>query len=274
MAGQLLLQRQKLEADKHDLEKTVRDKTEDLRLANERLQKTDQHRRQFFADISHELRTPLTLIKGEGQIALRGSEKNTGEYQEALRRISEQADQLTRLVDELLFIARTGDGAVHMKVAPVSLDKLLERVVEDASLVARDENLRIRFESHTTRLWLLGDKDKLKQLFMILVMNAIRYSNPNGRITMSLAEGRDTAIVKVMDEGMGIPEADIHGIFERFYRGSNVKFANIEGSGLGLPFARAIVLAHNGSIDVESELGKGTTLIVSLPATRKLHSVA
>ncbi len=274
MASALLKQRQELEAAKLELENKVRERTENLRIANERLHKVDQHRRHFFADISHELRTPLTLIKGESQIALRGADKTSKEYQEALERISEQAGKLNRLVDELLFIARTNDGAVHMQMEFLALDRLLQHASEDANLVGREQNVRIRFENHTPGLKLSGDKEKLRQLFMILLVNAIRYSNPDGDVTLTLHEDLGAAIVMVNDEGIGIPEDEIHNVFDRFYRGSNAQDSNTEGLGLGLPFARAIVLAHKGNIEVESELGKGTTLTVSLPLVSKSHSVA
>ncbi len=152
------------------------------------------------------------------------------------------------------------------------MDRLLEHVAEDANLVARDQNIRVRFDNRLHGLKLTVDKEKLRQLFMILLMNAIRYSRPNGDVTMALYKGRDAAIVEVIDEGIGIPKEDIDGIFERFYRGANAKAANTEGAGLGLPVARAIVLAHYGSISVESEVGKGTTLTVSLPITRNLDA--
>jgi signal transduction histidine kinase len=247
----------------------------ELRKTNAALSRVDQTRRQLFADISHELRTPLTMIRGEAQVALRGSKKSPAEYKEALQRIHDQAQQLGRLVDDLLFIARTDGGAPHLKRETVALHTLVGQVCLEAEVLADPRNIHIHFQTNVKSAMVTGDPGRLRQLFVILLENAIRYSKPAGRITVDISPALAGVAVSVIDSGIGIAPDELERVFERFYRGGNgAATANPEGSGLGLPVAKAIIDAHSGTVKIASKLNKGTTVTVTLPVARKLQAVA
>jgi signal transduction histidine kinase len=256
------------------LERIVQERTEALSEANAALLRADQVRRRFFADISHELRTPLTVIRGESEIALRGGEKTGVDYQTALRRVLDQASHLGRLVDDLLFVARADSGAVRLERQAVNLASLLRGVCRDGIVLGRDRNVQVELREHTTESSLVGDPGKLRQLFLILIDNAVRYSRPDGTVTVDLSQASRGLAVRIVDEGVGIPAEELDVIFDRFHRASNAPYQNGEGSGLGLPLARAIVQAHDGRIDIKSELDHGTEVSLILPSSGKLRAIA
>jgi signal transduction histidine kinase len=230
------------------------------------LRKIDAARRGFFADISHELRTPLTIIRGEGEIALRGANKRVAEYKRSIERIVEQAKHLSVLVNDLLFIARQGAGAARLNLQRIDLDTLLERVCGDAMVIARDKAVDISFAGKGRHDMVRGDPARLRQLFLVLLDNAVRYSNSNGQVKVDVGRVDGEVRVRVSDCGIGIAPEELEGIFERFRRGGNASAMNDEGLGLGLPVAKAIVEAHKGRIEMASRLGEGTTVTVALPA--------
>jgi signal transduction histidine kinase len=274
MADRIERGRQELLASRDALEETVSARTEELRGANAALTRADQVRRRFFTDISHELRTPLTVIRGESEIALRGGEKSSEDHKTALGRVLEQAGQLGRLVDDLLFVARADAGAARIDRQTVNLASVLRGVCRDGIVLGREAGVQVELREHTPDSSLVGDPSKLRQLFLILVDNAVRYSRPNGLVTVDLSPAPRGLVVRVADEGVGIPPEEVDTIFERFRRGANAPGHNGEGSGLGLPLAKVIVDAHGGKINVESELDRGTTVTLFLPASGKLRAIA
>jgi signal transduction histidine kinase len=274
MAEEIEQHRQRLEHSRKSLEQGVAERTEQLRLANEALGRVDQTRRRFFADISHELRTPLTVIRGESQFALRGADKAPDAYKDALQRILEQAEQLSRLVDDLLFIARSDAGSTRLERKAVALDKLVGQVCADAQTLAHAKTITIEFRAEIVDAVVSGDHGRLRQLFLILLDNAIRYSKPASRVTVFMTPSPRGVGVQVCDTGIGIPPEELDQIFERFYRGDNAVAYYAEGIGLGLPVAKAIVDAHGGEIVVDSALDRGTTMTVILPAAHKLRVAA
>jgi signal transduction histidine kinase len=249
-----------------NLENLVDERTEELRRANESLRKIDETRRGFFADISHELRTPLTVIRGEGEIALRGKNKTVPEYKRSIDRIVEQAKHLSLLVNDLLFIARQGAGAARLNLQPIDLGDLLEKVCGDAKVIADGKSVDIALANGPAHEVVRGDPARLRQLFLVLLDNAVRYSKSEGSVTVEIGRSNGEVTVRVSDRGIGIPPEELDGIFERFRRGGHAASMNEEGLGLGLPVAKAIVEAHRGRIVMQSEVGEGTTVTVALPA--------
>ncbi|MFW2391339.1 MAG: sensor histidine kinase, partial [Methyloceanibacter sp.] len=223
-------------------------------------------RRAFFADISHELRTPLTVIRGEGEISLRGKNKRVAEYKHSMERIVEQAKHLSVLVNDLLFIARQGAGAAKLKLKPIDLNALIEKVCGDAKIIAHDKAVGITVANGTAHETVVGDPARLRQLFLVLLDNAVRYSQSKGAIEVGIDRSDGKVTVSVSDSGIGIAPEELEGIFERFRRGGNATEMNEEGLGLGLPVAKAIVEAHKGTIEMRSKVGEGTTVLVTLPA--------
>jgi two-component system, OmpR family, sensor kinase len=266
MAADLQAQQKALESAHANLESVVAERTEELRQANQSLRNIDETRRGFFADISHELRTPLTIIRGEGEIALRGKDKRITEYKGSIARIVEQAKHLSVLVNDLLFIARHGAGAARLNLQTIDLGILLAKVCGDANVIAHGKALAIRCSNGTAHGLVRGDPARLRQLFLVLLDNAVRYSKSKGEVKVDIGSADGEVTVRVSDRGIGIAPEEIEVIFERFRRGGNAMEHNEEGLGLGLPVARAIVEAHKGRIEMASRLGEGTTVTVALPA--------
>jgi two-component system OmpR family sensor kinase len=266
MAADLQAHQQALQDAHANLETLVEERTEELRLANESLRQIDETRRGFFADISHELRTPLTVIRGEGEIALRGTNKKVSEYKRSIERNVEQAKHLSVLVNDLLFIARQGAGAARLNMQSLDLGDLLKKVCGDAKVIAHGKNIDVALVNGNTHDMVRGDPARLRQLFLVLLDNAVRYSKSKGAVKVEIGSAGGEVRVRVSDRGIGIPPEELEGIFERFRRGGNAASMNDEGLGLGLPVAKAIVEAHKGRIEMASRPGEGTTVTVALPA--------
>jgi two-component system, OmpR family, sensor kinase len=266
MAGDLQAHQKTIEDAQATLETAVAERTEELRQANATLRKIDETRRGFFADISHELRTPLTVIRGEAEIALRGKNKRVNDYKYTLERIVQQAKLTSLLVNDLLFIARQGAGGARLNLQTVELGQIVGEVCDDAKVIADGRPIEISYKRETEADTLQGDPARLRQLFMILLDNAVRYSDTKGEVTVDLSRRNGELRVSVADRGIGIPEEEIGVVFERFRRAGNAQAHNAEGLGLGLPVAKAIVEAHKGRIEMASKPGKGTVVTVTLPA--------
>ena len=265
MAAKLEQQRRDLLEARAGLERKVAKRTEELNDANAALRRTDRERRRFLADVSHELRTPLTVIRGEAEVTLRRRGAEEEEYREALDRIVDLSAQLARLVDDLLLMARTQAGAARLTLAAVSLPDLLAKTCRDASVLLNDHRIAISQPDGAADIIVPGDCGRLTQLFFILIDNATRYSKPDGAISIEIGRDDASASVRVIDEGPGIPAHEIPYLFERYYRSEDGRRMSPEGTGLGLPLARAIVEAHNGQIAVVSAPARGTTVTVTLP---------
>lgn len=239
-----------------------------------RLERLFNAQRRFLADVSHELRTPLTVIKGN--VGLMRMTKSIDE--ESLNSISSEADRLTRLVGDLLLISQAESGNLPLMQKPVELDQLLFEVFDQMKILSEGEH-DIQID-HIEPAVITGDRDRLKQVFLNLGSNAVKYSPEGTKITLSLHRKREWVEVVIRDEGYGILKEELGRLFERFYRGdkSRTRSKRDVGYGLGLPIAYWIVRSHKGRIDVESEVNQGTIFTVRLPAsgievpTRPLHS--
>lgn len=223
----------------------------------ERLEKLFRAQQRFLADISHELRTPLTAIRGNVDLIRR-----FGPDPESLDAIQDEAERMTRLVGDLLLLAKAEAGNLSLAYEPVELDTLLLEVYRHARILGSGLDIKIGEEDQVT---VLGDADKLKQLLLNLVDNAIKYTPKGGQITLGLAREDGWARLTVADTGVGIPPEHLPHIFERFYRVDRARSRGGGGAGLGLSIAQWIAQAHGGRITVESEVGRGTTFTVWLP---------
>jgi len=273
MAHQLSEHRAAMRDSNIRLEAIVEERTRALKSSNETLELVDENRRKLLADISHEFRTPLTVIRGESEIALRGKVKTKAEYKETLVRIMEQADQTTRLVDDLLFIARADAGEPRLKVRLLSLNKLLAATCTEFSTRAEENEITIKQDLGTNDIKVMGDAGRLRQVFSILIDNALRYSAQQQTITVSLSRDDKEIVVKVKDMGIGLTQDEVRQAFQRFFRGGKAQ-SYARGTGLGLPVAKAIVEAHKGKITLDGKPGEGAVATVTLPADEKLKAVA
>jgi signal transduction histidine kinase len=223
-----------------------------------RLESLFKAQRRFVADVSHELRTPLTTIQGNLDLL-----RLYGNDPRSLIAIEGEVKRMSRLVGDLLLLAQADAGQLPIEMEPLELDQVILEISNEAVILSKG--------SHILRLGRLdqvvvnGNADRLKQLFLNLVSNAIKYTPEGGMITLSLTQQGDDAYVAVTDTGVGIPEEDLSHIFDRFYRVDKARSRAAGGTGLGLSIAKWLAEAHGGKIFVESKVGKGTTFTVILP---------
>jgi len=221
--------------------------------------------KQFSADASHELRTPVTIMRGEIELALR-SRKTTEEYRRVLASALEELLRMSSIMDNLLTLAKADQVVYEPRLSKVDLNELVSELYGDSAILAESKNIRLSMEKNES-VTILGDKGKLRQLFLNLITNAIKYTPIGGSVTLSIEKQNGTALFHVRDTGIGIPPRDLDKIFNRFYRVDKARSRELGGSGLGLAIAKSIADTHHGSITVQSELQKGSTFTVHLPIT-------
>jgi heavy metal sensor kinase len=220
--------------------------------------------RRFLADASHELRTPLAVIRTNVEALLRGADADPEERDASLRAIARETDRMGRLVADLLALARA-DAGQPLVQKPVELDALLIEVYQQQRRLADGLNLSL---GELEQVEIQGDPDRLKQLALNLVDNALRYTPPGGDVTLDVVREGDWAVFRVRDTGVGIPAQDLPHIFDRFYRVDRPRTRQAGGTGLGLAIAKWVAEAHGGRIDVDSVVDRGSTFSVYLPARK------
>ena len=226
-----------------------------------RLEGLFNSQRRFIADVGHELRTPLTVIKGNADLMRRLGSMD----EQSLTSIDQEVDRLTRMVGDLLLLAQAESGKLPLDFRPVALDTILLEVFQQVHVLAHEKHkLRI---TEIDQILVCGDADRLKQVALNLMSNAIKYTPIGGEIEVSLSKQAGQACFSVKDNGPGIPAADLPHIFERFYRAEKARSRSKDGKGfgLGLSIAYWIVQNHGGRIYAESQEGIGTTFFVWLP---------
>jgi two-component system, OmpR family, sensor kinase len=229
----------------------------------EELENAIQRIRQFSADASHELRTPLTILKGETEMALRQA-RTPEEYQQTLVSGLEEIDRISRIVEELFLLSKADLGEARLEMKPMELAPLISETVLQMELLAKEKDLDLHLEE-VASLSITGDSDRIRELLLNLIENAIRYTPSKGRITLSLRRESENALIAVSDTGIGIPKEDLSKVFDRFYRSDGARALHPKGSGLGLSISRWIVDAHRGEITVTSEPQRGSTFQIRLP---------
>ncbi len=231
-----------------------------------RLQAAFERQRQFTADASHELRTPLAVMRGDIEIALR-RERPPEDYRSVLTSNLEEIMRLSRLVEDLLMLARADAGQAVLQCEPIDLDELCAQMVEYLSPLAEEKGQRLTYQLPATLpLQINADAQRIKQLLLNLLDNALKYTPADGTITLTLTSEDHEAVLSIADTGRGIPEEDLPRIFDRFFRHSrSTSDKTVQGFGLGLSIVRWIVHSHGGRISAESTLDKGTKFIVRLP---------
>ena len=226
----------------------------------ERLERVFETQRRFMADVSHELLTPLTVIRGNMDLIRRTGEADA----ESLEAVVSEVDRMTRMVQDILLLAQAEGGKLPLGRDLIELDTLLLEVFQQAKLLSQGRHeVRLGQEDQAR---VLGDRDRLKQVLLNLVSNAVAYTPAGGEVTMALACLGGWARLTISDTGPGIPNDELPHIFERFYRVDRARRRSAQGgAGLGLSIAYWIVRMHDGRLEVASEEGKGTTFSVWLP---------
>ncbi len=245
-----------------------------------RLDRSFRQVKQFSTDASHELKTPLTILKGEVEVALR-KERAPRDYEQILKSNLEEINRMSQIVGDLLLLSKADSGEIRLNREDMNLTEILNEVVAQVNVLARSKNLRIETANHHEEIRIFGDPLRIRELFLNLIENGIKYTeeggsmhilltkdtwlqdgNPSGRL-----QGEQAGFVKIIvsDTGIGIAREDQERIFDRFFRVDKARSREQGGSGLGLSICKWIVEAHRGEIKVESELGKGSSFIVKLP---------
>ncbi len=265
MAQQLGAQRETIIETQAGLERQVAERTAQLADANRRLVAIDNERVRLLADVSHELRTPLTAIRGEAEVALRGASKPETEYRRALANVVSRSEELVRLVDDLLFLARAEADEIRFHFELVDLGELTQRAVAEAQVLGRERQIRFKLSSAAAGLTVRGDPSRLRQLLLIVLDNAAKYADARTVVDVELRAEDKVAALCIRDDGAGIAPDEIPRLFERFYRGATARDQWSGGTGLGLPIARWIAEKHDGTIGLESVIGKGTEVVMRFP---------
>ncbi len=247
-----------------------------------RLDKSFSRIKQFSTDVSHELKTPLTILKGEVEVALRKA-RDSSEYEEILRSNLEEINRMSKIVDDLLLLSKTDIGEMRLLQEKVNLTDILNEVVLNVDILAQSKHLRLETSNHLEDIHVYGDPLRIRELLLNLIDNAIKYTEVDGTIRITIerdgnharsgnepkgSDGGDSkgfAKIIISDTGIGIAKEDQERIFDRFFRVDKARSREQGGSGLGLSICKWIVDAHQGDISVKSELGKGSTFIVRLP---------
>jgi two-component system phosphate regulon sensor histidine kinase PhoR len=228
------------------------------------LRRLERVRAEFVANVSHELRTPLTAITGYLETLLGGALEEPAHAIRFLETAHTHAERLGRLVDDLLQLSDVETGRVVLTLAAVSLHEVAAAVAAMYEGEAGRKSLRL-VNAVPAGLLARADRDRLSQILVNLVDNALKYTPEGGQITLTAAPAGDMLEVAVQDTGIGIPSTDLPRITERFYRVDKARSRALGGTGLGLAIVKHLVQAHGGRLTIESELGKGTTVRVALP---------
>nr|WP_239565153.1 ATP-binding protein [Brevibacillus fulvus] len=230
--------------------------------------KMDKLRKDFLANVSHELRTPLSMLQGYSEAIVDGVVESREEQQELAKIIYDESVRMSRLVNELLDIARMEAGFVELSKETIALVPYLERIQRKFGTLAKERGVALRLVMDTALPSILIDPDRIEQVLTNLIDNALRHTPPEGTVTLR-ASGEQPLVLEVSDTGSGIPQEDLPFVFERFYKADKARTRGSAGTGLGLAIAKNIVEAHGGAINVQSKLGEGTTFIIQLPNNYK-----
>jgi two-component system sensor histidine kinase CiaH len=220
----------------------------------------------FVADASHELRTPLAVLRANAELIERMPDATPSEIRVEAEQMIAEIDEMTRLVNDLLFLARLDEGGPALiRHDEVELSAILEaeEVAHLPRIASAGLTLQLQIDAPVT---VMGDPDRLRQVLRILLDNAVAYTPAGGTISVHLSTRGSEALIEVRDTGIGIPEADQSRVFDRFYRADRARARQSGGSGLGLSIAKTIVEAHHGTISLRSELGQGAQVSIRLPS--------
>ena len=265
MAASLEDRDRRLLGAQSDLERQVAERTVELAGANQRLNYLDRRRLQFLAEVSHELRTPITILRGEAEVTLRVQPESPQAYRESLQRIAQKAEEMGRLIDDLLFLVRSEADMVTFEKQRVDLQSIVAEAVHDGTVLARGKGITVVEKLPGRPVWANADPQRLRQAVLIAIDNSIKHSHADSAVEVSLSARNGRAAIAVLDHGVGVPPEEMPYVFERFYRIRGGPQRRPESSGLGLPIAKWIAEKHGGRISLSSTPGQSTELIIELP---------
>ncbi|MEO9524139.1 MULTISPECIES: phosphate regulon sensor histidine kinase PhoR [Marinobacter] len=237
-----------------------------------RLYQLEQMRRDFVGNVSHEMRTPLTVISGYLETLVDNAEDLPPKWRRAINTMSAQSSRMEALITDLILLSKieTGEQTVHDSLTDV--EELLEQICRDAQALSGDKQHQLSVQVSDRRL-LRGDESQLRSAFSNLVFNAVKYTPPQGQITVSWFTDRDGAHLSVKDTGIGIDPIHIPRLTERFYRADPSRHKDTGGTGLGLAIVKHVLLNHDGTLDIRSSIGSGSEFICHFPRERLVERI-
>lgn len=246
-----------------DLAKTIDILSEKLLENDIERKNLDQMRLDFFANVSHELRTPITVVRAYTETLADGVVQDEDKVKQYYSRMLSECKSMERLVADLLTLSKMQNPDFAIEKEPINLVQVFDDIIRSAGAIAEKKNIVIEVNNDSPVYMILGDYDRLRQMFMVILDNAIKFSGENKTVHINLSKA-DKIKVSIRDEGVGIDPADLPKIFEKFYK-SNLR-QNASGTGLGLAIAKQIAIKHDGTIEVNSVPGAGTEFIFSFPS--------
>lgn len=249
-----------------ELEKRVKERTQQLSAALDEVQKISRRKTEFVSNVSHELRTPLTSIKGYASILTSGQlGQLPPEAQSRIEKINERSNELVQFINDLLDLSRIESGRVTMKPEPQDLNKIIEELSDLLSVMLKEKQIEFKANIPAEAAKVLADYGLIKRVFINLVNNAIKYTPEKGKISIAAHQLNKEVQIDIVDTGCGISEEAQHKLFQEFYRADSEINQQVKGSGLGLALVKNIVEAHKGKIWVKSKAGSGSTFSFTIP---------
>jgi two-component system phosphate regulon sensor histidine kinase PhoR len=222
------------------------------------LKKAAKYRQEFLADVSHELKTPIFAAQGFVHTLLDNPDEDLEIRMKFLEKAAKSLDGLDNLVQDLLTVSQIETGAIKIEKKKINLRPLIEEIFEQVEAKAKKRDVKLKLIAPKGEIQVKADTQRISQVIMNLVVNAIKYGNEKGLVQIIITEKKKAYTISVVDNGPGIPDEHLHRIFERFYRVDKSRAKNSGGTGLGLSIVKHIVQAHNSKISVQSEENKGT----------------
>ena len=232
------------------------------------IRRLEKMRSEFVANVSHELKTPITSVKGFAETLLSGDVPDEATAKQFMQIIYDESERLNRLITDLLELSKIEKQAMPLKISEVNVNEIIENSTQTISKFARDKNITLHLPDDKNPVYVEADIDRLGQIVLNLVANAVNYTSDNGDIYIDAEERSSTVVLRVRDTGMGIPEEALDRLFERFYRVDKARSRHSGGTGLGLAIVKHLVESHDGKIYVKSVEGAGSTFTVELPKTQ------
>lgn len=219
---------------------------------------------QFTADASHELRTPVAVMRTRAELSLRKA-RSADEYRDVIAEVLAELEKTSGLIEQLMFLARADSGAETLHFTATNVAEVLREACHQGVALAEAKQIAFQEQIPAGSMWIQGDATSLRRLFLILIDNAVKYTPGGGQVEVSLQRNGHYAIAEVRDTGIGISDADLPNVFERFYRADKARTRELGGVGLGLSIGRWITEVHAGTVEVRSSPGRGSTFQIRLP---------
>jgi signal transduction histidine kinase len=249
-----------------ELHQRIAEATDELRQANSKLKKLDKAKDDFISMASHQLRTPLTSIRGYLSMLIEDDfGKLTKDQKHIIGKAYTSSKRMAFLISDFLDVSRLQTGKFELEQSETALDDVLAAEISQLQTTAQSHNIKLDYQPPASLPLIKCDKNKIRQVMMNMIDNAIFYSKPGGSVEISLLAKNNQIIFAVRDHGIGVPQAEQHRLFNKFFRASNAKQARPDGTGIGLYMTRKVILAHNGSLIFDSQENVGSRFGFRLP---------